>query len=270
MILVKGLWFKYPSSKSYALKGIDLEIREGEFVAIMGDNGAGKTTLIKHFNGLLKPSKGDVYIDGINTRNSSVAELSKKVAVMFQYPEKMFFCETVYKEVEFGLRNFGFSESKRTERINNLLRKLNLIELRDKSPFLLSGGEQRRLALSCILAWDPKYIVLDEPTAGQDRFNKNILINIIKTLLHEGKTIIIVTHDVEFVAELKPRVVLMNSGKIEADGSADDILTNLDILRKVGLTPPSIVKLTKNLKDHGYISELAVNIEDFLRIVHLR
>ncbi len=264
MIVVKDLWFKYPYREEYALKGINLEIKEGEFVAIMGDNGAGKTTLIKHLNGLLKPSRGDVYIDNISTKEASIAELSRKVALVFQYPEKMFFNESVAKEIEFGLKNFGFPEIVRRRQINKVLSLLWLDGLEDRSPFMLSGGEQRRLALATVLAWDPKYVVLDEPTAGQDRFNREVLMGIIKMLINQQKTVIIVTHDVEFVAELKPRVIIMCRGKIIADGSAEKILTDAELLDKAGLYPPAIAKLTLELKNLGYINKVMVNLEDIL------
>lgn len=262
MIVIENLWFKYPFKHEYTLKNINLEIQEGEFIAIMGDNGAGKTTLIKHLNGLLKPNKGRVLIDELDTKEASVAELSKKVALVFQYPEKMFFNESVVKEIEFGLKNFNFPENVRKRQINKVISLLWLNNLENRSPFTLSGGEQRRLALAAVLAWDPKYIVLDEPTAGQDRFNREVLIGIINMLLNHGKTVVVVTHDVEFVAELKPRIIVINEGQILADGPADDILTNLKLLYKAGLNPPSISSLTLKLCEKGYLERPLINLKD--------
>jgi len=266
MIEVKNLWFSYDTN--LILKNINLTIHEGEFVAIMGDNGAGKTTLIKHFNGLLKPKKGRVLVDGLDTRQYTVARLSKLVGIVFQYPEKMFFCETVKDEIEFALKNFGFDPELRKKKIKNVITMLWLDGLEHRSPFTLSGGEQRRLALACVLAWDPKYIVLDEPTAGQDGFQREILVDIIRNLRLRNKTVVIVTHDVEFVAELKPRVVLMKSGEIIADGAADEVLSNHILMEKAGLIPPTISILSSELKRKIRNFPNLVNISDFMEKLH--
>jgi energy-coupling factor transport system ATP-binding protein len=267
MILVEDLWFTY--GEDFILKNINLEIGKGEFIAIMGDNGAGKTTLVKHFNGLLKPSKGKVIVDDLDTSKASIYDLSRKVALVFQYPEKMFFSETVWDEVNFALKNFGFDEDYRIHRINKVLALLWLDGLKDRSPFTLSGGEQRRLALACALAWDPDYIVLDEPTAGQDKYQREILTKIIQVLVEQEKSVIIVTHDIEFVAELKPRVVLMYNGEIVADGAAEDILSNEKLLRSSGLYPPSIIDVSRPLFDKGIIKKPIINIHDFIAALEM-
>lgn len=268
MIEVRALWFSY-IGENYILKDINITIKEGEFIAILGDNGAGKTTLIKHFNGLLKPKKGSVTVDGIDTKKATVATLSRKVGIVFQYPETMFFSETVKDEIEFALKNFGFDEAMRKKRIQDVLTMLWLKNYEERSPFTLSGGEQRRLALACVLAWDPKYIVMDEPTAGQDRFQREILIDIIKTLRRRGKGVVIVTHDVEFVAELKPRVVVMKDGVIIADGNAEEILSDEGLMEHAGLITPVIAKITKNLKEYS-IKTYAINIIDLINVIESR
>jgi len=264
MIKIENLWFGY-NSNDVVLRGINLTIDESEFVAIMGDNGAGKTTLIKHFNGLLKPKRGRVLIDDMDTRKYTVAELSRKVGIVFQYPEKMFFCETVRDEIEFALKNFGFDDKLRKRRVKDVLAMLWLNGLENRSPFTLSGGEQRRLALACVLAWDPKYIVMDEPTAGQDRFQREVLIDVIRTLRNRGKTVIIVTHDVEFVAELKPRVILMKKGEVIADGDAEKVLSCKPSLEQAGLIPPAIFRVSNRLRDRGLNISLTINVTDLIR-----
>jgi len=247
MIVVENLYFSYRATQEYVLRNICLEIGEGELIAIMGDNGAGKTTLVKHFNGLLKPTLGNVYIDGLNTREVPVSDLARKVGMIFQYPEKMFFSERVWEEVAFALRNFGYEE----ETINRLVRKvLNIFWLwkyRDSSPFMLSGGEQRRLAIASVLVWDPKYVVMDEPTAGQDAIQREILLQVINMMIERGKTVILVTHDVEFVSEIQPRVILMNKGEIVYDGEAKKLFRDEDLLEKAGLTQRVLFKLEKQL-----------------------
>jgi len=248
MIDVKDLYFKYPSGIE-ALRGLNLRIDDGEFVAIMGENGAGKTTLIKHLNGIFKPSKGDIYIDDVDTRDSTIAEISKKVGLVFQNPDHQLFSETVEEEVAFALKNFGYSEEVIDMRVTWALNLLNLESHRNESPFILSGGERKRVALAAILAWNPKVIVLDEPTIGQDYEQKERLRQLIIQLNSQGRTVIMVTHDVEFVADCEPRVVLMSKGKVIADGPALEILTDFEITNRASILVPQIPSLMDHLKD---------------------
>ena len=257
MIEVKDIHYAFPNGFE-ALKGVSITIRDGEFVAIMGQNGAGKTTLVKHFNGLLRPSKGDVRVDGVNTRETSVAKLARNVGFVFQNPDHQLFCETVEEEIAFGLRNFGFEEILTRRRVDWALNLLDLVEYRRTSPFLLSGGERKRVALASVLAWDPKTVVLDEPTIGQDHQQKEKLRQFIVQLNSQGKTVVVVTHDVEFVAESNPRVVLMLEGKIVADGAAKEILTDKQLVASASIVPPQITQIFLQLADLG----LPTNIID--------
>jgi len=255
MIEVKDVYYTYPNGVQ-ALNGVSLEIEDGEFIALMGQNGAGKTTLVKHFNGLLKPSKGEVLIDGVNTKDVSVATLARKVGLVFQNPDHQFFCETVEKEVSFALKNFGFDENSIKKRVNWALNLLDLTQYRDVSPFMLSGGERKRVALASVLAWDPKIVVLDEPTIGQDYAQKDRLRQFIIQLNAQGKTVVIVTHDIEFVAECKPRIILMANGRIVADGETNEILTDPDLVAQASLVLPEIAKIFINLKDLGLPTDI--------------
>ncbi len=250
MIEVRDVHFTYPNGVE-ALRGVNLRIKDGEFVAIMGQNGAGKTTLVKHFNGLLKPTKGDVLVDGVNTKDVSVATLAKNVGFVFQNPDHQLFCETVEEEVAFALKNFGFNEKTIKKRVTWALNLLGLTRYRKNSPFMLSGGERKRVALASVLAWDPKMLILDEPTIGQDHGQKEKLRHLIMQLNTQGKTVVIVTHDIEFVAECNPRVILMMEGKIVADGEAKNILTNPRLITKASLIPPQITQIFLNLADLG-------------------
>jgi energy-coupling factor transport system ATP-binding protein len=250
MIEVKDVHFTYPTGVE-ALKGISLNIRNGEFVAIMGQNGAGKTTLVKQFNGLLKPTKGEVLVDSVSTRNISIAQLARKVGFVFQNPDHQLFSETVEEEIAFALRNFSFKEATLKRRVTWALNLLDLTEYRQTSPFMLSGGERKRVALASVLAWNPKVIILDEPTIGQDHRQKEILRQFIVQMNAQGKTVVIVTHDVEFVAECSPRVVLMAQGQIVADGDAKRILTNPDIALRASIVPPQITQIFLGLADLG-------------------
>ena len=265
MISIQNVTFHYPDGPD-VLQGADLEIRDGEFVAIMGENGAGKTTLVKMFNGLLKPDKGTITVDGMDTRKKSVAQLSRDVGLIFQNPDNQLFAETVAHELAFSLRNFGFSEDVIERRVTSVLNTLDLERYEKSSPFVLSGGERKRVALAAILVWDPKHVIMDEPTIGQDYLQKDRLRNFIMQLVSQGKTVVIVTHDVEFVAECKPRVVLLSHGKVIGDGSATTILTNSSLVQQASLVLPQISTLMKNLSDLGAASDIidAYSAKDFV------
>jgi energy-coupling factor transport system ATP-binding protein len=250
MIEAKDIYFTYPNGVE-ALKGVSLTIKNGEFIAIMGQNGAGKTTLVKHFNGLLKPTKGKVYIDGVETTKVSVATLSRNVGFVFQNPDHQLFSETVEDEIAFALRNFGFEEIVIETRVTWALNLLGLTQYRKTSPFMLSGGERKRVALAAVLAWNPNTLILDEPTIGQDYQQKEKLRQFILQMKTQRKTTIIVTHDVEFVAECNPRVLLMQDGKIIADGEARKILTEPKILTQASIVPPQIAQIFLQLPDLG-------------------
>jgi len=250
MIKFEDVYFTYPNGIE-ALKGISLEIQDGEFIAVMGQNGAGKTTLVKHINGLLKPTKGRVLVDDVETTKVSVATIARKVGFVFQNPDHQLFSETVEEEISFALKNFGYEENIVKERVDWALNLLDLTEYRKVSPFMLSGGERKRVALASVLAWDPKIVILDEPTIGQDNQQKERLRQFIMQLNRQEKTVIIVTHDIEFVAECKPRIILMTRGRILAEGEAEKILTNPKLANQASLILPEIAQIFLKLKDLG-------------------
>jgi energy-coupling factor transport system ATP-binding protein len=250
MIEVENVRFRYPSGVE-ALKGVSLVINDGEFVAIMGQNGAGKTTLVKHFNGLLKPSEGTVRVDGVETTKTSVAALSRNAGFVFQNPDHQLFSETVEEEIAFALKNFGFEDEVVEQRIIWALNLLGLTQYRKTSPFLLSGGERKRVALASVLAWNPNMLILDEPTIGQDYQQKEKLRQFIVQMQAQGKTVVIVTHDVEFVAESNPRVVLMKEGTVVADGEGKEILTNPEVLAQSSIVLPQIAQIFMKLTPLG-------------------
>jgi energy-coupling factor transport system ATP-binding protein len=251
MIEAKDVHFCY-ANKVEALKGVSLTVKDGEFLAIMGQNGAGKSTFVKHFNGLLKPSSGTVLVDGVETTKTSVAALARNVGFVFQNPDHQLFSETVEDEIAFGLKNFGFQPDAVEKRVTWALELLSLSQYRKTSPFLLSGGERKRVALASVLAWDPKMLILDEPTIGQDHEQKEKLNQFILQLQEQGKTVVIVTHDVEFVAECNPRVVLMKEGKIIAEGVGKEILTNPQALAESSIVLPQIAQVFTKLSSLGF------------------
>jgi len=250
MIEVEGVHFSYPNGVE-ALKGVSLVIKNGEFVAIMGQNGAGKTTLVKHFNGLLKPSEGTVRVDGVETTKTSVAALARNAGFVFQNPDNQLFSETVEDEIAFALKNFGFEADVIEKRLDWALNLLGLAQYRKTSPFLLSGGERKRVALASVLAWDPQTLILDEPTIGQDYQQKEKLRQFIVQMQTQGKTVVIVTHDVEFVAECNPRVLLMKEGRIVADGEGREVLTAPEVLVQSSIVLPQIAQIFLKLAPLG-------------------
>lgn len=250
-IKVESVTFSYESGFT-ALRDVSLEVVEGDFVALMGENGAGKTTLVKHFNGLLKPSSGRVLVDGVETASQSVATLSQVVGIVFQNPDHQLFCENVEKEVSFALKNFRFSPQAVKERVDWALKLLNIEKYRHTSPLILSRGEKKRVAMGCVLAWNPKYLVIDEPTIGQDYGQKEKLRGFLRDLTRQGKTVIIVTHDVEFVVECLCKVVLMSAGSIIAQGSAKQVLTDVELVKRGGLLLPQVTEVFRSLEDLGF------------------
>lgn len=246
MIAFKDVSYSYAPG-SMALKGVNLLVGKGELVAILGENGAGKTTLIKHINGLLKPTEGTVLVDGKDTRGCTVASLARSVGLVFQNPDHQLFAETVEKELGFAPSNFGFPEDEASRRIQWALKEFALEAYRERPPFLLSGGERKRLALASVLCYDPSIIILDEPTTGQDSRQKERLAHLLKRLNGEGKTVIIVTHDMEFVADFIPRVILLSRGQVIAEGLTGEILARGELLEQASLVPPQLVDLCRSL-----------------------
>lgn len=255
MIEVEDVHFSYPNQVE-ALKGISLSIKNGEFIAIMGQNGAGKTTLVKHFNGLLKPSQGRICVDGVDTKKSSIASLSRNIGFVFQNPDHQLFSETVEGEIAFALKNFGFDAETIEKRVTWALNLLSLTQYRKTSPFMLSGGERKRVALASVLAWDPQTLILDEPTIGQDHEQKEKLRQFIVQMQAQKKTVVIVTHDVEFVAECNPRVIFMKEGKIIGDGIGKEMLTNQELLSQSYIVLPQIAQVFKDLSSLGFPSDI--------------
>ncbi|ALV62848.1 ATPase component of general energizing module of ECF transporter [Thermococcus sp. 2319x1] len=261
MIEVRDLWHIYEGKKE-ALRGVSLTFGN-EIVALVGPNGSGKTTLAKHLNGLLKPTKGEVVVDGMNTRKHSVAELARVVGYVFQNPEHMFFEENVFREVAFGPKNLGLSEEEVKERVKWALREVNLEGYEDRSPYSLSGGEKQRLAIACILAMKPKYLILDEPTTGLDEKNAESIKKIIRKLYREGHGIVLITHEMDLVLELAERVVLLYQGKKVFDGGVKEFF-ELD-LRKYDLDRPRLLTISEEI-GLGFFR----SVEEFVKALEMR
>jgi len=255
-IVVEDLWYSYPGSSEPTLKGINLKIEQGEVVAIVGENGAGKTTLAKHFIGLLKPQRGRVKVFGLDTSNAKVHELARYVGFAFQNPDHQLFSETVEGEVSFILKNLGFPTDEALRRVEQVLLKLRLLEFKRRSPLTLSSGERRRVALASVLSHNPRLLVLDEPTVGQDAAQKREVARLMEEVAMEGGAVVVITHDVDFVADYVPRVVVLSKGRVVADGPVEEILIDEEALKSASLRPPASVELVKALVERGLLQKL--------------
>jgi len=250
LILIDNVDFTYPNGTK-ALRNINLKIDNKELIGIMGKNGAGKTTLIRTLNGLIRPKNGAIYLYGENIASKSIATLSKKVGVIFQNPLHQLFSNSVKDEIEFSLKSFEFTKEEIQNKTNEILKEFNLEKYRNRSPLNLSGGEAKKLALASIICRDPDIIVFDEPTLGQDGREIEFLINLIKNKRKKGKTIIIVTHNIEFANEYIPRTILMADGLILADGPTEKVLGNQILVEKASLILPQTHQLNLALKKSG-------------------
>ncbi len=255
MILLEDVYFAYEGLYT-ALQGVSLQIDDGERVAIMGTNGAGKTTLVKHLNGLLRPDSGRVILDGVDTRRHSVAELARQIGLVMQNPDHQLFLDSVEKEIVFGLKNLGYSEADSLDRCNRTLSHLGLEGFLERSPFTLSGGERKRVALASVLATEPRVLALDEPTIGQDARQKENLAQMLEELNAKGRTVVVVTHDIEFVIEHFPRTIAMAGGQIVADGRTSSVLSNDEVIERCSLTPPQLTIAARSLhKEFPHVPE---------------
>jgi energy-coupling factor transport system ATP-binding protein len=258
-IEITDLFFTYPTGVD-ALQGISLTIDSGEQVAIVGQNGAGKTTLVKHFNGLLLPTRGQVLVGDWNTREHSVAKLARRVGYVFQNPDEQLFSRNVGMEVAFGPRNLGYDG----DRIQALVRDaLEMTELADKTetnPYDLSATWRKMVALASVISMDTDIVIFDEPTTGQDAVNIARIANVIKTLRERGRTVITITHDIDFCAENFERVIALSHGRILLDGPAQEVLGQEEILATTYVDPPQLTRLGKRLG----LKETVRNQEEFL------
>jgi len=239
------------------LKNINLEIDKSEFIGLIGHTGCGKTTLIQHFNGLLTPTSGKIYVEGVdlNKKGANLKLIRQKIGLVFQYPENQLFEETIYQEVAFGPRKLGLPEGKIEKRVREALKMVDLDYnlYAERSPFSLSGGEMRRVALASILSIRPKMLILDEPTANLDPQGRdNILSEIEKIHYNFGMGVVLVSHNMEKIAETVNRLLVMHRGEIIMDGTPRDIFEkHANDLIKVGLGLPQVTECMQKLKAKG-------------------
>ncbi len=258
-----------------AIKNVSLLIERGESVSIVGKIGSGKSTLIQFFNGLIRPDSGKVLIDGedLSLSKTNLKSVRRKIGLVFQYPEEQFFAETVFDEVAFGPKNMGLRGEELNSAVFNALSSLgfNPSDLLNVSPFELSGGEKRRIAIASIVAMNPEVLVLDEPTSGLDYNGKRLLVEYLKKQNENGRTLVFVTHNMDEALRISERVIAMNNGEKVFDGKSEDFFLNDSLVYSVGLEVPFVVKVWKKLKkrfpDLPFCKSSSELVETLVRIV---
>ncbi len=257
----------------YALKNVNLKIEKGSFTAIIGQTGSGKSTLIQHINALLLPTSGEIQIDDYiissNEKSQNLKNLRKKSGLVFQFPEYQLFEETIERDIMFGPMNFGIEEGQAKEIAKKSLEMVGLDQsYLAKSPFDLSGGQKRRVAIAGILAMDPDILVLDEPTAGLDPSGIKEMMDLFKKIHEMGKTVILVTHDMNHVLEYCENVVVMSEGQVEKSGKVKDVFLDSDYLLNLGIDLPLITNLIIQLNQNGYHIDTSINnIDDLVEAI---
>ena len=260
-VIVKNLTYIYDEGMPFASKAIDdisFEIKDNDFVGLIGHTGSGKSTLIQHLNGLLKPSSGQIIANGFNItdKDLNLTEIRKRVGIVFQYPEYQLFEETVEKDIAFGPGNLGLDEEEISKRVRKSMEAVGLDyeTYKDKSPFDLSGGQKRRVAIAGVIAMNPEVLILDEPTAGLDPGGRDEIFNLIKKLHRDNNiTIILSSHSMDDMAKLAQTIIVMNHGKIEFMGTPREVFTShADKLREIGLDVPQVLELATKLRQKGF------------------
>ena len=260
-VIVKNLTYIYDEGRPFASKAIDdisFEIKDNDFVGLIGHTGSGKSTLIQHLNGLLKPSSGEIIVNGFNItdKDLNLTEIRKRVGIVFQYPEYQLFEETVEKDIAFGPGNLGLDEEEISKRVRKSMEAVGLDyeTYKDKSPFDLSGGQKRRVAIAGVIAMNPEVLILDEPTAGLDPGGRDEIFNLIKKLHRDNNiTIILSSHSMDDMAKLAQTIIVMNHGKIEFMGTPREVFTSHAArLREIGLDVPQVLELATKLRNKGF------------------
>jgi energy-coupling factor transport system ATP-binding protein len=238
----------YPNG-THALKGVNLKVNSGEFVAVIGQNGSGKTTFVKHLNGLLRATRGLVRVNGMDVAQQKVSDMARLVGYCFQNPDHQIFCDSIYKEVAYGPKNLGLTSSEIDERVEEALNAVGLIHLKNEHPRDLSKGQRQRVAVAAVLSMRPTILNIDEPTTGQDYRDGLEMLELIAQLNRAGHTILFITHDMRMVARFAQRVIVFRDGEVLLDGTTREVFREVETLRSTFLTPPQITTLAHAFPD---------------------
>lgn len=269
IISFNNVHFTYPGDDDETLRGIDLEIEEGTFVAVLGHNGSGKSTLAKHMNAILVPDEGKVTVAGLDTADENgIIDLRRNIGMVFQNPDNQIVANVVEDDVAFAPENLGVAPEEIRKRVDDALRQVGMYELRKHAPHLLSGGQKQRVAIAGVIAMQPKIIVLDEPTAMLDPQGRAEVVSTVSKLCREkGMTVILITHHMDECVDAD-RLIVMSNGRIVADGSPEKVFSMVELMEKEGLTVPETTRVLYELRGQGIDVPLdALRVEDCARAI---
>ena len=269
LISFNNVPFTYPGDDDETLRGIDLEIEEGTFVAVLGHNGSGKSTLAKHMNAILVPDEGKVTVAGLDTADENgIIDLRRNIGMVFQNPDNQIVANVVEDDVAFAPENLGVAPEEIRKRVDDALRQVGMYELRKHAPHLLSGGQKQRVAIAGVIAMQPKIIVLDEPTAMLDPQGRAEVVSTVSKLCREkGMTVILITHHMDECVDAD-RLIVMSNGRVVADGSPEKVFSMVELMEKEGLTVPETTRVLYELRGQGIDVPLdALRVEDCARAI---
>ena len=267
VIKVEELWHIYKKGNVTALKGVSLDINPGEIVGIIGQNGSGKTTLVKHFVGLLKPSKGHVYINGEDTAPLKVQQLAAKVGYVYQNPNHQLFARTVKDELEFGPRNLDLPEDEIADRVEKAVAFFGLEQFLDLHPYRISFPLRKLVGMASIYTMKPDVFILDEPTTGQDNITTQTVYRLIRKLRAEGSTVLCVAHDMILLAEVVDRMLVLRDGDLIMDGTPKEVFSNNEIMSSTHLTPPQITTLSLRLREkYEAFNDIILSVDEMVEM----
>ncbi|WP_313071131.1 ABC transporter ATP-binding protein [Lacrimispora sp.] len=261
LLKAEGLRYSYGQEKE-ALKGIDLTVKKGEKIVVLGSNGAGKSTLFLTLNGVLTPDSGRILYRDKEIGKKEINELRRNVGIVFQDADNQIIASTVFSEVSFGPMNLRLSKEEVVKRVNSSLASMNLTEMKDRPPHYLSGGEKKRVSIADIIAMEPEVILFDEPTASLDPVNVKMLKEVLDEMTHLGKTLLISTHDVDFAFQWAERALVFSGGRMIADGRVREVFDSPDVLEEANLRKPVIMDVFESLVRHGVLQEEVVCPKD--------
>ena len=257
-VAFKDISFQYPGTDQNALDGISISVGKGEFVGIVGQNGAGKTTLVKHIIGLLKPTSGQIIADGKDVAKESVEDMARTVGLVLQNPDAQLFAMSAAEEVAFGCTNLGLSPEEVAQRVDRALAATGLEEFREAYPFNLSFGDRRKLSVAAVVSMEPQVLIFDEPTTGQDFKGRRDLADIARRLNEMGRTVLMVTHDMDLIAEYTHRLIVMGNGRVLLDGPTAEVFQQVETLAETFITPPQVTQLAQALAGYGVSGNILV------------
>ncbi len=267
VIKVEDLWHIYPKGNVTALKGVSLEINPGEIVGVIGQNGSGKTTMVKHFVGLLKPTKGFVFVNGKDTTPMRVQQLAAKVGYVYQNPNHQLFARTVKDELEFGPRNLGLDEDEIAARVEQAVNFFKLEDFLALHPYRISFPLRKLVGMASIYTMKPDVFILDEPTTGQDNVTTRTVYNLIRRLREEGSTVLCVAHDMILLAEVVDRMLVLRDGDLIMDATPREVFSNEEIMSSTHLTPPQITRLSLGLRErYESFDDIILSVDEMVDI----